>query len=192
MTLYLSIIAIIISIGSFVLAFKNFRGSKRRDFLQRRDHLSLKISDLNAETSKARLISARFKIVLINKVASPVVDNTHAEELKTQIASIEETIRKMEVVADGWEEQIRQLHSLCSTFTSKTDPTVIERLIADVQADSDATKQNNETQLASLHTLETTGPMLRASVERLYELKIQQAEMNFQKSIGEIGRADAT
>jgi hypothetical protein len=192
MTLYLSIIATILSIGSFVLAFKNFRGSKRRDFLQRRDHLLLKISDLNAKTSEVRLISARFRIVLINKVGSPVVDNTHAEELKTQIASIEETIRKMEVVADRWEEQIHQLHSLCSTLTPKTDPTVIERLIADVQADSDATKQNNEAQLASLHTLETTNLILRASVESLHELKLQQAELKLEKSIGEIGRADAT
>jgi len=200
MTLYLSIIvsiiasiiASIISISSFVLAFMNFRMSKRLEFFQRRDQLLLKISDLNAKTSETRLISARFEIVLINKVSSPVVDDTHAEELKTQIASIKETRRNIEVVANHWEETIHQLHFVCSNLTLITDPTVIEDLIANVQICSDDIKQNNEVYLASLHTLETTDPMLRASVEKMHELKIRQAELNLEESIRKINRIDAT
>jgi hypothetical protein len=188
MTLYLSIIATIISISSLVLAFKNFRRSKRLEFLQRRDQLLLKISDLNAKTSEARLISARFRIVLINKVSSPVVADTHAEELKTQIASIREVERNIDVAANHWEETIHQLRSVCSILTLNTAPTVIEHLITKVQVAEDDIKQNNEAFLASLQTFETTDPMLRVGADKIHELKIPQAELNLEESIREIYR----
>jgi len=52
-----------------VIAAKNYKKSKRLEFLQRRDQLFLKISDLNAKNSELRLISARFEIVMLNKVS---------------------------------------------------------------------------------------------------------------------------
>lgn len=160
--------------------------------MQRRDQLLLKISDLNEKSSEVRLISARFEIVLIDKVSSPVVDDTHSEELKIQIARIKELRGNLEVEANHWEETIHQLHSVCSNLTMKTDPTVIEDLIAKVQIASDDIKKSNGVYLASLHTLETTDPMLRASVDRIHELKIRQAELNLEESIREITRIDAT
>ena len=43
-----------------------------------------------------------------------------------------------------------------------------------------------------VYTLETIDPMLRASVEKMHELKIRQAELNLEESIREIKRIDAT
>jgi hypothetical protein len=186
MTLYLSVIATIISISGFVIAFKNFRRSQRLETMQRRDQLLLKISDLNAKMSEVRFISARFEIVLINKVSSPIVDNTHSEELKIQIARIKELRSNLEAEASHWDETLRQLHSICSNPALNTAPAVIENLIANVQVASDDIKQTNGVYLASLHTLETTDPMLRASIDRMHELKVRQAELNLEESIRKI------
>ncbi len=182
MTLYLSIIATIISISSFIVAFRNFRQSQRLEFLQRRDQLMLRIADLNAKMSDSRLISARFQIVLINKETSSVVNEAHAEELKTQIAQIKAVRRKMEVAANLWEETIHNLQSICSNLTIKTDPAVVEEQIANVQIALRDVVRTNGVFLATLHTLETTDPMLRASVEKTYERKLRQAESRLEQS----------
>lgn len=188
MPLLLSAIATIISIGSLLLAFRNFRKSQRLEFLQRRDQLLHKVSDLNGELSEGRLISARFQIVLINKMSSPAMDATHAEELKSQIARIEALRGNLEMVANHWDQTLQQLHSACSNLTMATDPAIVEHLITSVQIASDDIKQTNGVHLASLHTLETTDPMLRASVDKVHELKIRQAELNVQESIKNIER----
>jgi hypothetical protein len=186
MTPYLSVIATIISLSSFVIAFKNFRRSQRLETTQRRDQLLLKISDLNAAVSELRLISARFEIVLINKVSSPSVDDAHSAELKTQIARLKELRGNMEADASRWDETLRQLHSICSNPALNAAPAVIENLVASVQVASDDIKQANGVYLASLHTLEATDPILRASIDTLHELKIRQSELNLEESMRKI------
>ena len=61
----MAFIALIVAIISCAISAKNYKKSKRYEFLQRRDQLFLKISDLNAKNSEARVISSRFGIVLI-------------------------------------------------------------------------------------------------------------------------------
>jgi hypothetical protein len=55
-----------------------------------------------------------------------------------------------------------------------------------VQTASDEVKQTNEVHLSSLHTLETTDPMLRASVAKVHELEIRRVELDLEKAIREI------
>jgi hypothetical protein len=187
----ISFISLIVAIISCVIAAKNYKKSKRLELLQRRDQLFLKISDLNAKNSELRLISARFEIVMLNKVslnAELVMDKEFAEENKTQIARIKGIRENIELVANHWDGTIQQLHSLCSSFTLETDATSIEKLITRVQIASDEAKMNNEGHLASLHTLETTAPMLRASVGKVHELEIRRAELDLEEAIREIKR----
>jgi hypothetical protein len=179
-------IALIVSIVSVVISFKTYQKSKRLEFLQRRDQLFLKISELNAENSKVRLIAARCGIVLLNKASQPVLDEKQAEENKTLVVSIKQSVENIELIANRTELLVKQLHAECSNFTSETDATIIEKLIAIVQGASDEAKGNNEGYLASLHTLETTDLILRDSVAIVQELEIRKAELNLEQAMREI------
>src|ERR1700730_19346065 len=73
---YIAIVALVISFGSLVVsivsAVKNYKKSKRDAFIQRRDHLFQKISDLNAKNTEAHLISARYEIVGVKNAGLPL------------------------------------------------------------------------------------------------------------------------
>jgi hypothetical protein len=181
-------IALIVSIVSVVISFKAYHKSKRLEFLQRRDQLFLKISELNAENSKVRLIAARYGIVLLNKASQPVLDEKQAEENKTLVVSIKQLVENIELIANRTEVLVKQLHATCSNFTLETDATIIEKLIAIVQGASDEAKRNNEGYLASLYTQETTDPMLRASVAKIHELDIRKAELELEEAMRNIKR----
>jgi hypothetical protein len=181
----ISSISLIVAILSFVIAAKNYKKSKRLEFFQKRDQLFLKISDLNAKNSEAHLIAARYEIVVINR-ASLVLDGKHAETNETQIASLKKVREDMELGANHYDQSIKQLHSVCSGLTPETDATTIERLIAMVQVASDDLKKCNEGFLASLHILESTESILRASVAETHRLEIRQAELELEKAIREI------
>lgn len=186
----ISFISLIVAVITCLISVQNYKKSKRLEFFQRRDQLFAKISDLNAKNSEAHLISARFGIVLLNRASQPLMDEKHAEENKTQMASIKKLVENIDLVTNHSEVLIKQLHSICSSLAPKTDPTRVENLIAMVQTASDEAKQCNEVYLSSLHTLETTDPMLRASVAKLHELEIRRAELDLEKAIMEIKRND--
>jgi hypothetical protein len=180
----ISVFSLIVAILSFVISAKNYEKSKRLEFFQRRDQLFVKIADLNAKNSETHLISARHEIVAIKR-ASLVLDGEHAERNKTGIAAIKELQEKMELAAKGWDENIKQLHSICSSLTPESDVTRIEGLIAAVQVASDDAKKHNEVLLSSLHILESTEPILRTSAAEMQRLQVRRAELNLEKAIEE-------
>jgi hypothetical protein len=186
-TVIVASIAAIISIISCVLSVKNYNKSKRLEFFQRRDQLLLKVSNLNARNSENRLISARYEIVSINRL-SLVLDGKHKEENTTLIASIKNTTANIGLAANHWDEIITDLHFICSNFTLTTDAARIEKLIDLVQVASDEVTKSNEVYLASLHTLETTYPILRDSLATRHKSEITKGELDLEDAIRDIKR----
>jgi hypothetical protein len=166
-----------------VIAAKSYKKSKRLEFFQRRDQLFAKISDLNAKNSEAHLISARYEIVAVTK-ASLGLRGEQSEENTAQIASIKEVRKNIGKRAKIWDENIEQLHSICSSLTPKTDVVRVENLIAMVQIASDDVKEYNDSSLSSLHILENTNSIIRASLAELDE-KVRRIDLDLEKAIRE-------
>ncbi len=183
----ISFISLTVAIISCVIAAKNYKKSKRLEFFQRRDQLFLKISDLNAKYSEIHLISARYGIVILKKMALRV-EGAAAEENKEQIASIKRLLEHMELGENHLNKNIEQIHFLCSSLTPRTGAAHIERLIAMIQVALDDAKKHNEVSLASLHTLEGNLPILKASLAKMDELKKQLSKLDLEKAIREITR----
>ena len=121
------------------------------------------------------------------------LDKRRAEEntrIASQIASIKRLLEKIELGTSQSSELIKQLHSICSSLTLGTDETRIERLIAMVQIASAETKRNNEVLLSSLHTLESTEPMLTVSISDLQTLENRKAELDLEQAIREFKRSE--
>jgi hypothetical protein len=171
-----SVISLVVAIVSCAIAVKSYKKSRRLEFFQRRDKLLLTISDLNAKTSEAHLISARFGIVRLNRMAL-VVDEKYAERKKTEIASLTRLREEIELRAERRDAIVDDLHAICSGLTTETDAIRIEKLIGLVQAASDDAKRYNEVHLSSLHTLETTDAMLKANFAEMHELEIRLAQL---------------
>ena len=176
--------SLIVAIIGLVIAAKSYKKSKRLEFFQRRDQLFAKISDLNAKNSEAHLISARYEIVAIVK-ASLGLRGEQAEENTAVVVRIKELRRKMEEQANNWEEKIQQLHSICSSLTPQTDAARVENLIAMVQIISDDTKKYNDIYLSSLHILENTNSIIRATLVESEE-KRRQIDLDLIKAIKEL------
>lgn len=187
---YVAIIALILSfislITTIIIAAKNYKKSKRLEFFQRRDQLFMKIADLNAKNSDAHLISARYEIVSVNKL-SLRLEGKQAEENKTQIASIKKIREDIELGAKHWDARINELHSICSSLTSKTDATRVERLIAMVQEASDDVKKYNEVSLSSLHILESTNSIIKTILSEIDE-KERRIDLDLERAIREFKR----
>ena len=94
--------------------------SKRDAFIQRRDHLFQKISDLNAKNTEAHLISARYEIVAVKNAGLPL-RGEQAERNTALIASIKELKQNVEKGIKNWDENIEKLHFIYSSLTSETD-----------------------------------------------------------------------
>jgi hypothetical protein len=185
-----AIVAVGIAFGSLtvaiigcVIAARSYRKSKRLEFFQRRDQLFATISDLNAKNSEAYLISAKYEIVAV-KNASLGLSGEQAERNAAIIAGIKEIREKMEKGTKNWDENIEQLHALCSSLTPKTDTARIENLIAMVQVASDDLKKYNDISLSSLHILESTNSIIKTSLAEFDE-KIRRIDLDFEKAIRE-------
>jgi hypothetical protein len=182
----MAFIALIIAIISCGISLKNYTKSQRLEFLQRRDQLFLKIADLNAKNSEGHQIAARFGIVALNANSMPVMDEEHAERNKTLVASMKALAEKIDLGANQSGLLNKRLHSLCSNLTPTTDRALVENLIVLVQEASNEAKQCNEIYLSSLYTLETTDPIMRASVAKVQELKKRQAEIDLENAMKEL------
>ena len=150
--------------------------SKRDAFIQRRDHLFQKISDLNAKNTEAHLISARYEIVAVKNAGLPL-RGEQAERNTALIASIKELKQNVEKGIKNWDENIEKLHFIYSSLTSETDAAQVERLIALVQVASDNLKKANDSFLSSLHILETTNQIIEAKLAETDE-KIRQINLD--------------
>jgi len=176
--------SLIVAIIGLVIAAKSYKKSKRLEFFQRRDQLFAKISDLNAKNSEAHLISARYEIVAITK-ASFGLRGEQAEENTALIPRIKELASKIEEGAKNRDEDIKKLHSICSSLTPQTDAALVENLIAMVQIASDDAKKYNDTYFSSLHILENTNSIIRTTLVESEE-KRRQIDLDLIKAIKEL------
>ena len=189
-TLCVAIVAATIAFGSLIVAIigcviaaKSYKKSKRLEFFQRRDQLFAKISDLNAKNSEVHLISARYEIVALT-MASLGLRGEQAEKNTALIARIKELVKNIEKGAQNWDENIEQLHSICSGLTPKIDAARVENLIAAVQVVSDDLKKCNDIFLSSLHVLENTNSIIQASLAEFDEA-VRQIDLGLEKAISE-------
>jgi hypothetical protein len=185
-----AIVAAVIALGSLIVAIigcviaaRSYKKSKRLEFFQRRDQLFATISDLNAKNSEAHLISAKYEIVAV-KNASLGLSGEQAEKNEAIIAAIKEIRKKMEQGTKNWDENIEQLHAICSSLTPKTDTARIENLIAMVRVASDDLKKCNDISLSSLHILENSNSIIKDSLAEFDE-KMRQIGLDFEKAIRE-------
>jgi hypothetical protein len=187
--LYVAIIALIISlislISTCVFAAKNYKKSKRLEFLQRRDHLFQAISDLNAKNSETHLISAKYEIVAVKK-AGLRLQGEQAEQNMALIPAIKEGRENVERGIKNWDESIETLHSIYRGLTSEKDATEVERLISLVKVASDNLKRTNEGYLAALHILESTNQIIETKLAETVE-EIKQINLDFERGMKNLG-----
>ena len=62
---FLSVLGVFIN---SLITLKTYRKNRRLEFLQRRDHLAQRISDLNAKNAECHLIAARYEIVAVKNL----------------------------------------------------------------------------------------------------------------------------
>ena len=106
---FFSLIGVIIN---SVFTAKTYKKNRRLEFLQRRDHLSQKISDLNDRNTEAQLISARYELVAVKNAGLPL-RGEQAERNTALIVSIKG-------LRDGVENIIKLCDNSSRRSTSNT------------------------------------------------------------------------
>lgn len=142
-TMKVAIAALIISFFNLigilinsVITAKTYKKNRRLEFLQRRDHLSQKISELNDRNTEFQLISARYELVAVKNAGLPL-RGEQAERNMALIASIKKQREGVEEGMKLWDETIKKLHVIYSNLILETDAPEIERTIAIVHVASD-------------------------------------------------------
>lgn len=195
-TPYLAIVAIIISLGNLFLYFLTYNKAKGDANIQRRDHLSQAISELNARVNEAYMISARYEIVAVKRAGLPLRGEQAAHNT-TMIASIKKMTEGIGQDMKTWNENIKRLHLIYSNLTSDTDAAKVESYITMVNVASDDLKKYNEGFLSWLHILETTNQMLETKLaetdEKIRQInldadeKIRQINLNYEQRLKSLG-----
>lgn len=180
----ISIGALIISFFSLIFTAKTYKKNSRLAFLQRRDHLSQMISDLNSRNTEAHHISARFELVAVKNAWLPL-RGEHAEINTALIASIKKLRDGVENGMKLWDENIETLHFIYKNLTLETDAPEVERMITNVQVASDNLKNVNDGYTSSLHILETTNEMTKTILAESDE-KIRQINIDFERAMEKI------
>ena len=188
-----SIAAVIISlislIATIVLGTKNYKKSKRLEFLQRRDHLSQLISNLNDRNTEFHLLLARYDIVAV-KSAGLALEGEQAERNLALIASFKKQRADMEEGMKNWEKHIERMHSLYSNLTLETDAPAVEALISIVQVASDNLKKANDGYNSVLHVLETTNTFIKTTLDERDE-KLRQIDRDFEQGMREFSERNS-
>ena len=187
--------AIKIAIGALIISFfsligmiinsvftaRTYKKNRRLEFLQRRDHLSQKISDLNDRSTEAQLLSARYALVAVKNAGLPL-QGEQAEQNAALIASIKKRQEDVEKGIKFWDENIQRLHLIYSKLTLETDGPEVERMIAIVQIASDNLKKENDGESSALHVLETANELIKTGLAER-DQKIRQINLDFEKSV---------
>ncbi len=179
--LIISFFSLISTIVNSVFTAKTYKKNRRLEFIQRRDHLSQKISDLNDRNTEAHLISARYALVAVKNAGLPL-QGEQAERNIALIASIKEQQEGVEKGIKLWDENIEKLHFIYSNLTLETDAPAVERMIAIVQVASDNLKKANIGYSSTLHILETTNEFIKTNLAERDE-KIRQINLDFERAI---------
>ena len=173
--------ALILSFLSLIFTAKTYKKNRRLEFLQRKDHLSQKISELNDKVSQTHHISATLGLVVLEKTLLPL-SGEQAEQNTAQIAFLNETRDRMEDVTKLWEEYIASLHLIYSNLNLETDSPKVEKMIAITQIGSDKLKNINDSYISTLHTLETTNELTKTILTERDE-KIRQINIDFERAM---------
>ena len=176
--------ALIISFFSLIFTAKTYKKNRRLEFLQRKDHLAQKISELNDKVAQTHLFLARLGLVVLEKTLLQL-SGEQAEQNTAQIASLNKTRDRMEDVTKLWEEYIESLHLINSNLNLETDLPKVEKMIALVQVASDKLKNINDTYISTLHTLETTNEFIKTILTETDE-KIRQINIDFERAMEKI------
>jgi len=179
--LIISFFSLIGTIINSVFIVKTYKKNRRLEFLQRRDHLSQKISDLNDRNTEAQLFLARFALVAVKNAGLPL-RGEEAERNTALIASIKEQQEGVEKGIKLFDGNIERLHFIYSNLTLETDAPVVEILITSVQVASDNLKKANNGYSSILHILETTNELMKTNLAERDE-KIRQINLDFEKAV---------
>lgn len=179
----LSLIGVVIN---SVFTAKTYKKNRRLEFLQRRDHLSQKIAELNDRNMEAQLISARYELVAV-KNAGLALKGEHAERNAALIASIKEQRDGVEKGMKLWDKNIEQLHVIYRVLDLESDAPAIESLIASVQVASDDLKKSYDGYEAILHILETTNELMKTSLAETEE-KLRQIDLDYERAIEKLSK----
>lgn len=182
--LIISFFSLIGTIINSVYTAKTYKKNRRLEFLQRKDRLSQKISELNDRVNEANIISARFELVALEKTVLPL-RGEQAELQTAQIATIKKLRDGIEDDSKLWNKNIETLHFIYSNLTLETDASVVEKTIAIVQVASNNLKSTNDSFTSCLHTLETTKELMKSILAEA-DTKIRQINIDFEKAMEEI------
>jgi hypothetical protein len=184
----IAIAALIISFLSLIGVFinsvftaKTYKKNKRLEFLQRRDRLSQKISELNDRNNEAHMISARYELVAVKK-AGLALRGEQTDRNTALIASIKEQREGVEKGIKLWDANIKTLHFLYTNLTLEKDAPEVERVITAVQVASDDLKKAQDGYLSVLHVLETSNELIKTSLAETEE-KIGQINLDFERAM---------
>lgn len=175
---FFSLIGVIIN---SVFTAKTYKKNRRLEFLQRRDHLSQKISDLNDRRNEAQRISARYELVAVKNAGLPL-RGEQAERNTALIASIKKQREGVEEGIKLWDQNIETLHLIYTNLTLETDAPEVERIIAIVQVASDNLKKAYNDYSSILHILETTNELIKTNLAETDE-KLRQIDLDFERAI---------
>lgn len=173
--------ALILSFLSLIFTAKTYKKNRRLEFLQRKDHLSQKISELNDTVSQTHHISATLGLVVLEKTLLPL-SGEQAEQNTAQIASLNETRDRIEDQTKLWEEFIASLHLIYSNLNLESDSPKVEKMIAITQIGSDKLKNIHDAYISSLHTIETTNELTKTILTERDE-KIRQINIDFERAM---------
>jgi molybdopterin synthase catalytic subunit len=202
LALKVAIAALIISFFSLigllinsVFTVKTYKKNRRLEFLQRRDLLSQKISELNGRNTEAQLISARYGLVAVKNVGLSL-RGEQAERNTALIASIKVQQEGVERGIKLWDENIEKLHFIYINLTLETDASEVERMIVIVQVASDNLKKAYDGYSSVLHTLETANEIIKTNVaerdEKIRQInretdeKIRQINLDFERAMEQL------
>lgn len=177
-----SVVSLVISLG---VAIANYSKSKSDAFIQRRDHLSQTIAELNVRNAEAQGISARYEIVAVKTAGLPLRREL-AEQNLALIASIKKVREAIEEGRIGGEQTIKKLHLIYSGLTLESDAAQVEGSIALAHVNSDELKQLNEVYYSSLYILETNNQDLATKQAEIVE-KLRQINLAFERGMKNLG-----
>ena len=187
-TMKVAIAALIISFFNLigilinsVITAKTYKKNRRLEFLQRRDHLSQKISELNDRNTEFQLISARYELVAVKNAGLPL-RGEQAEQNMALIASIKKQREGVEEGMKLCDETIERLHVIYSNLILETDAPKIESAIAIVHVASDNLRKTTNGYSSILHILETTHELVKTNLAETDE-KIRQINLDFERAI---------
>jgi hypothetical protein len=178
-----AVVSFLTLIFTIVLGAKNYRKSKRIEFLQRRDRLAQALSDLNDRNAEFHNIVARYAIVIAKKTGLPL----RGEQAERNLALIPDIQLQQEGVKEGiasWDKNIAQFQLIYKTLTLVKDADAVEKVIADVQISSDTLKRAITGYSSILDILETTNEMVKTTLVEQEE-KLRQINLDFERGMRE-------